>query len=649
MRDAIVERICPQCGGKTTEATCPTHGIPTLTRTPGSGDTVQTGEIIGGRYRVERLLGKGGFGAVYRATHVTTGQELVLKVLKPHLTDDETQIKRFLQEARTASRLSHPHTVRVYDFGQTDAGHLYLAMELLQGMELGQVLIQEGTLPPARAIHIALGVLKSLAEAHGAGLVHRDLKPDNIFLCNVHGEEDFVKVIDFGIAKPIEQGDDGGLTRTGFTVGTPKYMSPEQVLNKGVEGRSDLYALGVILYQCLSGELPLNGPSPVEIMMAQVQQEPPALSLVCQQELPAGLEAVVMRALRKAPGQRFVDAEDMRAALEEVLETAGLSLGRRARSAKMRAVTPSELEQTEEHRKASGKVAAPALDVTREASPVRLEQLAPPSTAEIAARARPAEAPQLDETRAVARPGLAPSALVADAGSGRTLVEPRPPVRAEESGRQPAAPTLALPHPEGLPGGRANWASPWRVATMCAIAAAIGAVWWGLAKPPELRPRAAEFLPSPQPAVSPPAPPAPTAAATPPAAVVPAAPKLLEVEAVDAAVAALAPAVTACAPAAPVLAGVLIAADGRATEIQFLRRSATGAVADCVTAAIRAHAFPADRAAARSAVLEFAAAASPDLAAPGAAAEVRKPAAKPRRAKAAGGRADEKLDGDAAL
>jgi serine/threonine protein kinase len=342
------ERICPQCGIRTPAMTCPEHGIQTLARTA-NVDTVQTGEIIGGRFRVEKLLGKGGFGAVFRATHIVTQQELVLKVLKPNLSEDETQIKRFLQEARTASRLSHPNTVRVYDFGQTDAGHLYIAMELLHGQELGQVLIDEGLLAPARAIHIAIGVLKSLAEAHQAGLVHRDLKPDNIFLCRVPGEDDFVKVIDFGIAKPIEQGDDGGLTRTGFTVGTPKYMSPEQVLNKGVEGRSDLYSLGVILYQSLSGELPLSGPSPVETMMAHVQQEPAALSLVCPQELPPGLEAIVMRALRKQPNERFVDAEDMRAALEEVQEAAGLTTGRKARSAKMRAVTPLDMDTTSMH------------------------------------------------------------------------------------------------------------------------------------------------------------------------------------------------------------------------------------------------------------------------------------------------------------
>ena len=337
------ERFCPQCGLRTTAETCPEHGIPTLTRVGASGDSVHNGEIIGGRYRVEKLLGRGGFGAVYLATHVTLQQQHVLKVLKSSLAGDETQVKRFHQEARIACKLTHPNTVRVYDFGQTESGFLYLAMELLQGRELGAVLVEEGTLTPERTIRIAMGVLKSLDEAHQAGLVHRDLKPDNIFLCHIHGEDDFVKVIDFGIAKPIDQSDDAALTRTGFTVGTPKYMSPEQVLNKGVDGRSDLYALGVILYQCLSGDLPIVAPSSVETMMAHVQQAPRPLAEVCTQPLPAGLEALVMRSLRKDPGQRFADAEDMLAELEDIVEKNGLVLLRRARSAKLRAVTPSEL------------------------------------------------------------------------------------------------------------------------------------------------------------------------------------------------------------------------------------------------------------------------------------------------------------------
>ena len=505
------ERSCPECGKKTTAPTCPEHGIPTLARVGNAVDTVQTGELIGGRFRVDKLLGKGGFGAVFRATHVVTQQELVLKVLKPNLGEDEMQVKRFLQEARTASKLSHPHTVRVYDFGQTDAGHLYLAMELLHGQELGQVLLDEGILSPQRAIHIAIGVLKSLAEAHQAGLVHRDLKPDNIFLCSVHGEDDFVKVIDFGIAKPIEQGDDGGLTRTGFTVGTPKYMSPEQVLNKGVEGRSDLYSLGVILYQCLSGELPLSGASPVETMMAHVQQEPAALSLVCAQELPAGLEAIVMRALRKQPNQRFVDAEDMRAALEDVLQSAGLVTGRKARSAKMRAVTPLDLDTTSPHLMPTDRVhkaaPTPEMALPPRAATGPTVQAKPPPRAVTNTTARTTEPqPTLREATPVAQ---------LDA----TLDLPRPTARAKAAPAERS--TVVLPAVGGA------------VAALAVAAAA----WWFLAKPAAPAPAPAEAapvavapatpvaapLPAKAPEVAAPAPePAPVAASAPAAAKAPA-------------------------------------------------------------------------------------------------------------------------------
>lgn len=314
----MIERICPQCGMRTQEPTCPTHHCPTVVQVSGGLETLPRGAVVGGRYRIVRQIGKGGFGAVYLASHQATQQELVLKVLKPDLSEDPTQVQRFFNEARASSQLSHPHTVRVFDFGQTDSGLLYIAMERLHGKELAHALKESGgTLAPMRAVRIAIGVLKSLAEAHHAGLVHRDLKPDNIFLCRVHGEDEFVKVIDFGIAKPKDSGDQN-LTRTGFTVGTPKYMSPEQVLNKPLDGRSDLYALGVILYQALCGEVPLVGASPMETLMAHLQKEPVDLRERAP-HLPPMLTRLVMRTLRKQPWERFTDADHMREALEEVL------------------------------------------------------------------------------------------------------------------------------------------------------------------------------------------------------------------------------------------------------------------------------------------------------------------------------------------
>jgi serine/threonine-protein kinase len=264
-------------------------------------------------------------------------------MLKPDLAEDPTQLQRFFNEARVASQLSHPHTVKVFDFGQTDNGLLYIAMELLHGVELKKALDDAGgTMDTERTVRIAISVLKSLAEAHDAGLVHRDLKPDNVFLCRVHGEDDFVKVIDFGIAKATNQSSDSGLTKTGFTVGTPKYMSPEQVLNKPLDGRSDLYALGVILYQCLTGDVPFVGASPMETLMAHLQQPPPDLRERAKVALLPGLHEVVQRALAKQPWDRFGNASEMQDALEEVLVQAGVGGLRRTRSGKMAAV-PKEL------------------------------------------------------------------------------------------------------------------------------------------------------------------------------------------------------------------------------------------------------------------------------------------------------------------
>ncbi len=315
-----VERICPQCGVVTAAELCPQHHCPTIIKASSTLEVLKPGIVVGGRYKIDRQIGKGGFGAVFLASHVATRQDVVVKVLKPDLGDDDTHVKRFFNEARASSLLNHPNTVRIFDFGQTDTGLLFIAMERLSGKELAQALKEapEHKIAASRAARIGIAVLKSLSEAHAAGLVHRDLKPDNVFLCKVHGEEEFVKVIDFGIAKPTAPGTDAGLTKTGFTVGTPKYMSPEQVLNKPLDGRSDLYALGVILYQCVAGEVPLAGASPMETLIAHMQTEPVHLREKVP-GLPRAFTDLVMQALRKLPFERFADADEMRESLEAVL------------------------------------------------------------------------------------------------------------------------------------------------------------------------------------------------------------------------------------------------------------------------------------------------------------------------------------------
>lgn len=312
------------------------------------------GQTLGGRYELYALLGKGGFGAVYATRHTLTGQELVVKVLRANMAQDPTQLRRFLNEAKAACQLTHPNTVRVFDFGQTENKQMYMAMERLNGQEMADVVKAEAPLDAFRVIHIAIGVLKSLSEAHAAGLVHRDLKPGNIFLCDIHGEPDFVKLIDFGIAKSYE-GDDAenDLTKTGFAVGTPKYMSPEQGRAEALDGRSDLYSLGIIIYEALCGVVPFKASSAMAMIVKHLQELPAPVETRVTKPLPKGLSAVVMRSLAKHPWERFSDADDMRAALEAVLEHSGRAVPERGRavSAKFRAVPMS----------AGADAAAPAL------------------------------------------------------------------------------------------------------------------------------------------------------------------------------------------------------------------------------------------------------------------------------------------------
>ena len=280
------------------------------------------GRTIGDRYEVKSLLGKGGMGAVYKAYQPAVQRTIALKVLLKEFADNETVIKRFHQEAVAASRLKHPNTVSVYDFGQTDDNILYIAMEYLRGESLAQALTREKMLSPKRAVHVMRQCCKSLSEAHKAGIIHRDLKPDNIFLAEVQGERDFAKVLDFGVAKLKEmEGQDGTLTQAGMIFGTPKYMSPEQARSSAVDHRSDVYALGVILYEMVLGRPPFTGDNPLSILIAHVNESVKSFAEVRPDlQLPAPLEAVVFKALAKNIDERHRDVDELLAELEAVDE-----------------------------------------------------------------------------------------------------------------------------------------------------------------------------------------------------------------------------------------------------------------------------------------------------------------------------------------
>ncbi|MBA3546057.1 MAG: serine/threonine protein kinase [Nannocystis sp.] len=285
------------------------------------------GEVLAGIYRLDALIGEGGMGAVFRGRHVLLRRDVAIKVLHPDFSRDPELVKRFDREAQSAARLNHPNCIQVTEFGSTEDGMKYLVMQLLEGTELQNIL--DGPVEPARACDLILQILRGLEHAHGQGVVHRDLKPQNIFVTRDHEGREVLKLVDFGIAKII--GGDGAhdqMTRAGMVFGTPQYMSPEQALGLEIDARADLYAAGVLLYQIVTGKLPFNGDDPVALIRMQVSTEPPPLP----QSVPQELAAIIMRLLAKQKEQRFPDARTVRIALERYRES--LSPRRRGKGGK---------------------------------------------------------------------------------------------------------------------------------------------------------------------------------------------------------------------------------------------------------------------------------------------------------------------------
>ena len=265
-------------------------------------------------YPVGEEIGRGGMGRVFAATDPASGAELVIKVLLPEYADDPEHTQRFYNEARLTSRLTHDNIVRVHDYGEDDEGRLFIVMERLAGRELLEAL-QDGVMEPKQVQRIGRESLAALQAAHDAGVLHRDLKPANLFLLD--GDDGpLVKVIDFGIAHPMAEEDE--LAERGIVIGTPEYMSPEQLDRDPLDSRSDLYSLALVLYQCLTGTLPFEGPTPMAVAMARLMREPKDIRDGAPQPIPEALASLLMRALELDPPKRFPDANQMDQALGEL-------------------------------------------------------------------------------------------------------------------------------------------------------------------------------------------------------------------------------------------------------------------------------------------------------------------------------------------
>ena len=299
-------KICPVCSTEYSDDVkfCPNDGQTLRSPMPAS-DLV--GQVVADRYHVVKKLGEGGMGQVYLAEHVKMGRRSAIKVMNPAMVHDPDAVARFNREASNASRITHPNVCAIYDFGETPDGLIYLAMEFIEGEPLTNLLEREGALPVPRATAIFLQTADALQAAHDLGIVHRDLKPDNIMLTSRKGGGETVKVVDFGIAKAVG-GDEAGqkVTKTGLVVGTPEFMSPEQLSGDTLDGRSDLYSLALVFYRMLIGKLPFEATSVQETMIKRLTDEPIKLAEARPDlSFPAGLQPVLDTALARTPMERY--------------------------------------------------------------------------------------------------------------------------------------------------------------------------------------------------------------------------------------------------------------------------------------------------------------------------------------------------------
>ncbi len=302
-------KTCPTCGREFPDNVkfCPNDGQTLKAKAP-TADLV--GQVVADRYHIIKKLGEGGMGAVYLGEHVKMGRKSAIKVMAPSMAQDPDAIGRFNREAANASRISHPNVCQIYDFGETPDGIIYLAMEFIEGQSLTGLIEKEGALPAPRAASILKQAADALQAAHDLGIVHRDIKPDNIMVVQGRDGSDVVKVVDFGIARAVG-GDEAGqkVTKTGLVVGTPEYMSPEQLSGDKLDGRSDIYSLGLVLYRMLTGVLPFQADSAQETMIKRLTDDPmPLVEARPDIVFPDAMQPVLDKALARMRDDRYQNA-----------------------------------------------------------------------------------------------------------------------------------------------------------------------------------------------------------------------------------------------------------------------------------------------------------------------------------------------------
>ncbi len=400
------KKICPQCGTEygPEQKFCPADGSPLRAQSP---DDPLIGQVIADRYHITGLIGEGGMGRVYVAEHVRMGRRSALKVMSPALATTADAITRFNREASNASRINHPNVAAIYDFGETPAGLLYIAMEFVEGETLHALIARNGPLPIARAAHITRGAADALHAAHHLDIIHRDLKPDNIMLARQLDGSDWVKVVDFGIAKSVAAPGGGGggqtVTTAGVSLGTPEYMSPEQLAGEKLDHRTDIYSLGLVLFNMLTGELPYPKLTSKETLVRRLTSAPATLAEVRPDiEWPAPVQAVLTRALDPEPDRRYASVADLGRAITAAASSAAVAdSDATVRMASVESPAPA-LSPTTAHRPPAVAPRAPTRKLPPDAAPRRAGRRTVGAAAVLillalasylAVRAKPAAAP----------------------------------------------------------------------------------------------------------------------------------------------------------------------------------------------------------------------------------------------------------------